>query len=72
MKKNKNIFDAFIATVSSNFTPVLMVMCGSGVLKGILAIAVSVGMSTDSGTYIVLYAAADAFFVFMPFLVSIF
>ena len=47
-----------------------MVMCGSGVLKGILAIAVSVGMSTDSGTYIVLYAAADAFFVFMPFLLA--
>ena len=52
------------------FTPVLMVMCGSGVLKGILAIAVSAGMSTDSGTYIVLYAAADAFFVFMPFLLA--
>ncbi len=69
-EKNKNIFDVFIATVAAIFTPVLMVMCGSGVLKGILAIAVSAGMSTDSGTYIVLYAAADAFFVFMPFLLA--
>ncbi len=69
-EKNKNVFDAFIATVAAIFTPVLMVMCGSGVLKGILAIAVSAGMSTDSGTYIVLYAAADAFFVFMPFLLA--
>ena len=69
-EEHKNIFDAFIATVAAIFTPVLMVMCGSGVLKGILAIAVSVGMSTDSGTYLVLYAAADAFFVFMPFLLA--
>ena len=69
-ENNKNVFDAFIATVAAIFTPVLMVMCGSGVLKGILAIAVSAGMSTDSGTYIVLYAAADAFFVFMPFLLA--
>ena len=69
-EEHKNIFDAFIATVAAIFTPVLMVMCGSGVLKGILAIAVSVGMGTDSGTYLVLYAAADAFFVFMPFLLA--
>ena len=69
-EEHKNIFDAFIATVAAIFTPVLMVMCGSGVLKGILAIAVSAGMSTESGTYLVLYAAADAFFVFMPFLLA--
>ncbi len=61
-------FDAFAEIVTSVFMPVLGPMSAAGLLKGLLAILTNYELlPTDSGTYIVLYAAADAFFAFLPF-----
>ena len=46
-------------------------MCGAGMLKGILAFLVALNvLSAESGTYIVLYAAADALFRYLPLLIA--
>ncbi|MNJ46048.1 PTS system beta-glucoside-specific EIIBCA component [compost metagenome] len=45
---------------------------GTGILKGILVMCTEFGwMSPESGTYAVLYAAADAFFYFLPLILAV-
>lgn len=62
-----NLFNRLIDIVSSIFTPFIGVMAASGILKGLLAMAVVFGsLSTDSGTYKLLFAASDALFYFFP------
>ena len=65
------ILNAFAAI----FTPIIPAIAASGMLKGILAIAVIIGKyySTDIknyNTYIILYAASDAVFYFMPIILG--
>jgi len=58
--------------VSSIFAPILGVMAATGILKGLLIIASSTKlMSSQSTSYQLLYAAADAFFVFLPILLAV-
>ena len=57
------------------FTPIIPAIAASGMLKGILAIAVIIGnyYSTDIktyNTYIILHAASDAVFYFMPIILG--
>lgn len=65
------ILNAFAAI----FTPIIPAIAASGMLKGILAIAVIIGNyhSTDIktyNTYIILHAASDAVFYFMPIILG--
>lgn len=65
------ILNAFAAI----FTPIIPAIAASGMLKGILAIAVIIGnyYSTDIktyNTYIILHAASDAVFYFMPIILG--
>lgn len=65
--KPKGIVNTLIQTVSGVFTPMLLIMCGAGVVKGILAICTSTGIMTEtSGAYITWFAAADTIFRYMP------
>lgn len=62
-----NIFNQFIDTVAGIFTPLLGVMSGAGMLKGLLILCTTMGwLSSDMGTYRLLYAAADGVFHFLP------
>jgi len=66
-KVKRGIFNTFIDVISSVFTPFLGILAGTGVLKGMLSLAVAMGwMATTSGTYQILYAAADGFLNFLP------
>lgn len=57
----------FIDMVSSIFTPVLGALMASGILKGVLVLLTQLGwMNPQSGTYILLNAASDSFFFFLP------
>lgn len=48
-------------------TPLLPAMLGTGMLKVILTLLTTfAGMSTESSTYILLFAFADCFFMFLP------
>jgi PTS system beta-glucosides-specific IIC component len=61
-----------IDVISSIFAPLLGVMAGAGILKGLLLIASNFEwlQKTDT-TYIILYAAADALFYFLPMLLAV-
>ncbi|GAA5113684.1 beta-glucoside-specific PTS transporter subunit IIABC [Orbus sasakiae] len=62
--------------ITAIFTPMIPAIAASGMLKGILAVAVMMGTSfyaTDikkSDTYIILNAASDAVFYFMPIILG--
>lgn len=66
-KEKKSILNSFIDMIAAVFAPTLGVLAGSGLIKGVLALLTGVGwLSAESGTYVVLNAAADAFFYFLP------
>lgn len=62
-----SVLSRLIDLVSAVFTPFIGVMAASGILKGLLAMAVVFGwLSTDTGTYKLWFAASDALFYFFP------
>lgn len=74
--KKGNIFSRIgngaIDIVSAIFAPVIGTLCGVGILKGLLQIAVTAGwLSTTSTSYLILFAAADAFFFFLPVILAV-
>ena len=63
----KKVGGVFVETVAGIFAPFLGIMAAAGILKGFLALALVMGLTQDTtGTYKVLYAAADAIFYFFP------
>lgn len=65
------VINRFISFISSLFTPFLNAICGAGVLKGILALCTTMNwLSQKSGTYILLNAAADSLFYFLPIFIA--
>lgn len=70
-KEKQKPFDAFVGIVTGVFTPCLGVLAATGIIKGILALCVAVGVLSSSGpTYTVLYSLGDSFFYFMPILLA--
>ncbi|WP_336631185.1 MULTISPECIES: beta-glucoside-specific PTS transporter subunit IIABC [unclassified Microbacterium] len=66
------ILSRAIDIVSSIFAPILGVMAATGILKGLLIIlSTSKVMTASSPTYQLLYAAADAFFAFLPMMLAV-
>lgn len=66
-----SLFARFIDIVSAIFTPFVGLMAASGILKGILSLALACGVIVEtSGTYITLSAAGDAVFYFLPVLLG--
>ena len=54
-------------TISGIFAPILGAFTGAGVLKGILILCTTMGwLTTDMGTYRILYAASDGIFNLLP------
>ncbi|EOW2664545.1 beta-glucoside-specific PTS transporter subunit IIABC [Enterococcus faecalis] len=71
-KEKNSLGNRILNTVAAIFTPVVPAIAASGMLKGILAIAVMVANNfyqvdlKPLNTYITLSAASDALFYFMP------
>ena len=66
-KKSGNILDKGIDIISGIFQPVLGIMAACGMLKGLHALFVALGLySATSGGYMVINAAGDALFTFLP------
>ncbi|SUE06343.1 EIIBCA-Bgl [Pantoea agglomerans] len=62
-KTGGNVFNHLIDIVSGIFTPFIGILAASGILKGLLALAVVCGwLSVESGTYKIWFAASDALF----------
>lgn len=71
-EEKNSLGNRILNTVAAIFTPVVPAIAASGMLKGILAIAVMVANNfyqvdlKPLNTYIILSAASDALFYFMP------
>jgi PTS system beta-glucosides-specific IIC component len=67
-----NVFNRFIQMVSSIFQPILWPMAAAGLFKAFLSMAATFGwMSATDSTYVILSAAADALFYFLPLFLAI-
>ncbi|GLF90780.1 PTS system beta-glucoside-specific EIIBCA component [Bacillus safensis] len=66
-----NPVEVVFDVISGIFTPILPAIVGSGLIKGIMALFVSLGWLTEtSSTYAVLQIFSNAVFYFLPFLVA--
>lgn len=71
-QEKKNLLNTFMETISGIFAPVLGAMSGAGMLKALLILCTTCGLLTsDMGTYRILYAAADGVFTFIPMFLAI-
>ena len=67
-----NLFDRFVSLVSSIFQPFLGPLAAAGIIKGIVAIMAACGLSVaTSPMYVILNAAGDGFFQFLPILIAL-
>lgn len=67
----KGVFNTLLDIISGVFQPFLGVLAASGMLKGFLALFVSIGwMSKTSDTYTIFYQIGDAIFYYMPIVIG--
>lgn len=69
--KEGSLWNRFFKTIAGCIMPMIGPLVASGIIKGLLVILTTAGVLTSKdGTYILLYAAADAVMYFMPILVG--
>ncbi|OMF40686.1 beta-glucoside-specific PTS transporter subunit IIABC [Paenibacillus peoriae] len=67
-----NFLGKAVDIISSIFSPILGALAGAGLLKGLLALILSFQWINDkSGTYLILIAASDSVFYFLPVFLAI-
>lgn len=67
-----NLLNRFIDLISSIFSPILWPLAGAGLLKAFLSLATQLGwLDPASSTGVVLAAAADSVFYFLPLFLAI-
>lgn len=70
-KSNGNILTKVFDTIAGIFTPLLPLLAGSGVLRGLVLLFTQIGWLSDtSGTYHILTAASTSVFYFLPILLA--
>ncbi|GGG03185.1 PTS beta-glucoside transporter subunit EIIBCA [Rhodococcoides trifolii] len=63
----KRLLNGFIEVVSSIFQPIVWPLAGAGLLKALLSLVLQFGwLDATSQTYVILAAAADSVFYFLP------
>ncbi len=64
-------FSSLIGVITGSMIPVVGVLAGSGILKGLLGLLVQVGwLAKDSDTNVILNAMADSMFFFLPIIIG--
>ena len=62
-----SIWNYILQTISNIFTPIVPAIAASGLIKGLLSAAVKLEwLAADNSTYVILNAASDVIFYFMP------
>ncbi|WP_152655766.1 PTS transporter subunit EIIC [Oceanobacillus sp. CFH 90083] len=70
-EKSGSIISNVFSAISAIFAPLLPALAGSGILRGLLILAVQAGIiSEDSGTYTILFVASMSVFYFLPVLLA--
>lgn len=68
---DEGLLGKLFSSISAIFAPLLPALAGSGILRGLLILAVQVGLITESsGTYTILFSASMAVFYFLPVLLA--
>lgn len=68
---NEGIISKIFSSISAIFAPLLSALAGSGILRGLLILAVQIGLIPEnSGTYTILFSASMAVFYFLPVLLA--
>lgn len=71
-EKKKFSFGAIFDVLSGCFGPIIPALAGAGIMKGLLTLCTTYHfMANDSGVYLILNAAADSAFYFLPFLLAV-
>ena len=66
IKSIKDVLNILIDVLSKLFQPILGTMAAAGMLKGIAAILLSLGVLNTDGTYLAIQAAGDGLFQLLP------
>lgn len=67
-----NLFNQFIALISSIFSPMLWPLAGIGLMKAFLSLATNFSLiDPKSTTYTIIAAAADGMFYFLPMFLAV-
>ncbi|WP_340022379.1 beta-glucoside-specific PTS transporter subunit IIABC [Paenibacillus sp. FSL K6-1096] len=70
--ESTGILGKAVDIISSIFSPILGALAGAGILKGLLALILSLEwISAESGTYMILNAASDSVFYFLPLFLAV-
>ncbi|WP_058829359.1 beta-glucoside-specific PTS transporter subunit IIABC [Paenibacillus polymyxa] len=70
--KKTSVISTIFEVISGSFSPLIPAMAGSGMLKALLTVLTLLGwMSATSDTYLILSAAGNAVFYFLPILLGI-
>ena len=68
---DEGVVSKVFSAISAIFAPLLPALAGSGILRGLLILAVQLGMIKEgSGTYTILYSTSMAVFYFLPVLLA--
>ena len=68
---DEGIVSRIFSAISGVFAPLLPAMAGSGILRGLLILAVQLGLIVEgSGTYTILYTLCMSVFYFLPVLLA--
>ncbi|KQU00135.1 hypothetical protein ASG53_04500 [Sanguibacter sp. Leaf3] len=68
----RSLLSGFIDLVSTIFSPLLWALAGTGLLKALLALVGTLGwLDTQSQSYVILNAAGDGLFTFLPVLLAV-
>lgn len=71
-EKKESAMSKVLGVISGSFAPIIGVLAGAGLLKALLSVLTTLGwLSPESGTYIILSAAGDAIFHFLPVFLGI-
>ena len=68
---DESLMSKIFSSISAIFAPLLPALAGSGILRGLLILAVQLGIINEgSGTYVILFSASMAVFYFLPVLLA--
>lgn len=69
--KEGSLWNRIFKTIAGCITPMIGPFVASGIIKGVLVILTTAGVLTsENGTYVLLYAVADSVMYYMPILVG--
>ncbi len=70
-QEKETLFNRFVSIISGIFQPMLGLLAGTGMIKGLTAILLATSLiSADSTTYLIMNAIGDTFFMGLPVFVG--